>query len=230
LKKGSQVINLKLGGGKMKKRRILLLITSALIVFMVGLGGCANVPKAFKGVTPKYTGLGEYEVSEGWSFTVYKKETPNLNVPVIKAACAIDQGLYGTTILKIYLDAEDPNGDMAKIATTVDQVAYGHYPTDFIFLKPEHGKYFKGYIEWNTWSMNASSMPDGNYVTVRVAVIDKAGNASNEFVFRFTFQTGVLPAPNPPEPFDQGNLSMLGHVFINLFNPYHMGGGGGNFR
>ena len=211
----------------MKKKRILLLITSAFVLFLVSLGGCANVPKAFKGVTPKYIGLGEYEASEGWSFTVYKKVTPNPNAPVIKAACAIDQGIYGATILKIYVEAEDPNGDMAKIATTVDQVAYGHYPTDFIILKPEYGKYFKGYIEWNTWSANASSMQDGNYVTVRVAVIDRAGNSSNEFVFRFTFQTGVLPAPKPPEPFDQGNLSMLGHVFINLYNPYHMGGGGG---
>jgi len=211
----------------MKKRRIFLLITIAFVLFLVSLGGCANVPKALKGVTPQYTRLGEYEASEGWNFTVYKKETPNPNVPVIKAACAIDQGMYGATILKIYVEAEDPNGDMAKIATTVDQVAYGHYPTDFIILKPEYGKNFKGYIDWNTWSMHASSMPEGNYVTVRVAVIDKAGNSSNEFFFRFTFQTGVLPAPNPPEPFDQGSLSMLGHVFINLFNPYHMGGGGG---
>jgi hypothetical protein len=224
------VINVKVGGGNMKKKQVLLLLTSAFVLFLVGLGGCANVPKAFKGVTPKYIGLGEYEASEGWSFTVSKKETPNLNVPVIKAACAIDQGIYGATILKIYVEAEDPNGDMAKIATMVDQVAYGHYPTDFIMLKPEYGKYFKGYIEWNTWSMHASSMPDGNYVTARVAVIDKAGNSSNEFVFRYTFQTGVLPAPKPPEPFDQGSLAKLGNVFIDLYNPYLMGGGGGNFN
>jgi hypothetical protein len=170
--------------------------------------------------------LGEYEVSEGWSYTIKKKEEPNPNVPVIKAACAVDQGYYGT-VVRIYLEAEDPNGDMARIATTMDQVAYGHYPTDFIMLKPEYMKYFKGYTEWNTYSTVATYLPDGNYVTVRVAVIDKAGNSSNEFVFRFTFQTGVVYAPKPPEPFDQGNLSMLGHVLINLYNPYYMGGGGG---
>ena len=51
-------------------------------------------------------------------------------------------------------------------------------------------------MEYLEYAMQ-SSMPDGNYVTVRVAVIDKAGNSSNEFVFRFTFQTGVLPAPIP---------------------------------
>jgi len=210
----------------MKKLRIGLLIGGAFFLFLISLGGCAHVPKAFQGVTPKYTGLGEYETSEGWAVTVSKKEVPNPKAPVIKAAYAIDRGIYGSTILKIYVEAEDPNGDMAKIATTVDQVAHGHYPTDFIMLKPEYGKYFKGYIEWNTWSMHVSSMPDGNYVTARVSVIDKAGNSSNEFVFRFTFQTGVLPAPKPPEPFDQGSLSKLGHVIINLYDPYLMGGGG----
>jgi hypothetical protein len=228
LKKKAQVVNLNLGGGKMKSRRVLLLLVSVIALFLVSLGGCANVPKAIQGVTPKYTGLGEYEAGEGWTVTFSKKEPPNPNVPIIKAACAIDQGYYGT-IVRIYLEAEDPNGDMAKIATTMDQVAYGHYPTDFILLKPEYGKYFKGYIEWNTWSIHASTMPDGNYITVRVSVVDKAGLSSNEFAFRFTFQTGVLPAPKPPEPFDQGGLPKFGNVFIDLYNPYLMGGGG-NFQ
>jgi hypothetical protein len=212
----------------MKKIRVLFLIGGAFVLFLMTLVGCSHVPKAFQGVTPKYIQLGEYEVSEGWTVTFRKNEAPNPNVPVVKAACAVDQGYYGT-IVRIYLEAEDPNGDMAKIATTMDQVAYGHYPTDFILLKPEHRKYFKGYIEWNTNSTVASYIPDGNYVTVRVAAIDKAGNSSNEFVFRFTFQSGTVYAPKPPEPFDQGNLPMLGHVFINLFNPYY-GGDAGNFN
>ena len=214
----------------MKKIRVLILIGGALILFLMTVAGCSHVPKAFQGVTPQYIQLGEYEAGGGWTVTVYRKEAPNPNVPVIKAACAIDQGIY-MTILKIYLEAEDPNGDMAKIATMVDQVAYGHYPTDFIMLKPEYRKYFKGYIEWNTASSHASGIPDGNYVTVRVSVIDKTGVSSNEFVFRFTFQSGVLPAPPPPAPFDQGVLPKLGHVFIDLYNPYQMGGGGdGNYN
>lgn len=209
----------------MKKTRVLLLIGGAFVLFLMTLAGCSHVPKALQGVAPRYIGLGEYEVSSGWTVTVYKKEAPNPNAPLIKAACAVDQGVY-QTILKIYLEAEDPNGDMTRIATMVDQVAYGHYPTDFIVLKPAHGKFFKGYIEWNTSSVHASDMPDGNYVMVRVAVIDKAKNSSNEFVFRFTFQSGVLPAPIPPEPFHQGSLPKLGSVFIDLYNPYLMGGGG----
>ena len=67
-----------------------------------------------------------------------------------------------------------------------------------------------------------------NYVTV--AVIDKAGNVSNEFMFPFTFETGVGPSPKPPAPFDQGDLPKLGSISIELFDPFDGGGGGGNFQ
>ena len=89
-------------------------------------------------------------------------------------------------------------------------------------LKPEYTKHFRGHIQSNTWGSHASSIPDGNFITVRVGVIDKVGNSSNEFVFRVMFQTGVLPTPKPPVPFDQEGLPKLGNVFIDLHNPYLM--------
>ena len=127
--------------------------------------------------------------------------------------------------MKSYLEAEGPNGEMAKITTTVDQVGYGHYPTDFIILKSPCRKDFKGYIQWNTFGSHASHMDEWVQVYVTVAVIDKAGKTSNEFMFPFTFETGVAPAPNPPAPFDQGDLPKLGYVSIDLFNPFRMGDG-----
>ncbi|OGP88849.1 MAG: hypothetical protein A2156_07600 [Deltaproteobacteria bacterium RBG_16_48_10] len=195
----------------MKIRRYKWAVGAAVVLFLIHMGGCAQIP--IKGTPPQYTGLSE---------TPGPSQSPN--APIIKHAYAIDRGIHGT-ILKIYLEAEDPNGDMAKIATTVDQVAYGHYPTDFIILKPEYRKHFKGYIQWNTFSPNAASLPEWNYVTVKVAAIDTAGNLSNEFEFRFTFETGTRGAPMPPAPFDRGDLPRLGNVFINLYNPYLMGGG-----
>ena len=219
-----------LGSGKMRKCKILLLIGGAFILSMVSLGGCAQGPKALRGTPPQYIGLGEFQNPvQGLNFTIPQKETSNPNAPIIKHAYAIDRGIYGT-ILKIYIEAEDPSGDMAKIATTVDQAGYGHYPTDFIILKPEYRKYFKGYIQWNTFSSRTSGMHEWvrNYVTV--AVIDKAGKVSNEFAFPFTFETGVAPPFKPPAPFDQGHLPKLGSVSIDLFDPYEMGGGDGNFE
>ena len=226
------MINVKGEVRKMSKFRALMLTSSVCVLFFVSLGGCEHVPKAFQGTPPQYIGLGEFEnPSQGLNFSVVRIQPPNPNIPIIRYACAIDRGIYGT-ILKIYIEAEDPYGEMTRIATTVDQVGYGHYPTDFIILKPEYGKYFKGFIAWNTASAHATGLPDGNYVTVRVSVIDKKGVPSNEFIFRFTFESGVLPASKPPEPFDQASLPKLGNVFIDLYNPYHMGGGGdaGNFR
>ena len=210
----------------MNKYKNVWLIIGAFVLFLTLFIGCARVP--VKGTVPQYTGLGDIQnQGQGLMLTLSSDKTskPNPDAPVIKQAYAIDRGEYGTP-LKIYLEAEDPNGDMARIATAVDQVGYGHYPTDFIILKEGYQKSFKGYIQWNTFSFHATDMPEWNYVTVRVAVIDRKGLVSNEFEFQFTFETGTGPAPGPPAPFDQGDLPKLGYVYVDLYNPFRMGGGG----
>jgi hypothetical protein len=212
----------------MNKSKVLLLIGCAFVLFVSSLVGCARALVAIKGEPPQYIGLGEFEnPNQGLNSTMYPKGTinPNPAGPVIKHAYAVDRGIYGA-VLKIYIEAEDPKGEMEKIAVTVDQVGYGRYPTDFTILKPKYRKSFKGYIQWNTFSSRASNLYEWSRIFVTVAVIDKTGKASNEFVLPFTFETGVAPAPTPPEPFDQGNLPKIGNISINLFNPYHMGGGG----
>ncbi len=211
----------------MKKAIIALSAMAAMVLSEAYV--FAQAPVALRGTPPQYIGLGEFENSkQPLNFTYPQNDTlnPKPTVPEIKHAYAIDRGRYGT-ILRIYSEAEDLRGDMSKIATTVDQVGYGHYPTDFIFLKPEYRKHFKGYIQWNTFSSHAARMHEWvrNYVTV--AVIDQAGRASKEFVFPFTFETGVTPAPQPPAPFDQGGLVRLGSISIDLFDPLGVGDGGG---
>jgi len=213
----------------MKKIRILLLIAGGFVLFLTGLMGCARTAVSIKGEPPQYVGIGEFEnPNQGINAGMYPRETarPSPSVPVITHAYAVDRGIYGT-ILKIYIEAEDPKGEMSKIATTVDQVAYGHYPTDFIILKSQYRKSFRGYIQWNTFSPNAANLYEWSRVFVTVAVIDKAGRTSNQFIFPFTFETGVAPASNPPAPFDEGTLPKIGSISIDLYNPYHMGGGAG---
>ena len=72
---------------------------------------------------------------------------PGTHAPIITNVFAVDKGYYGN-IWRIYIEAEDPDGDMLRIAAVVDQVGYGHYPTDWIYLKPPYQKHFKGYIQW----------------------------------------------------------------------------------
>jgi len=160
---------------------------------------------------------------KGWSqlfpYTGGGQTRPGTHAPIITHAFAVEKGYYGY-IWKIYIEAEDPDGEMLRIASVVDEVGYGHYPTDWIYLKGQDQKHFKGYIQWNTFSSNTSYLPEWTQITLRVSVIDKAGNESNEVVFPFTFEiTPQQYAYQPPAPFDQGALPKLGYISIDLFPP-----------
>jgi len=48
---------------------------------------------------------------------------PGTSAPVITHAFAVEKGYYGY-IWKIYIEAEDPDGDMLRIASVVDQTGY----------------------------------------------------------------------------------------------------------
>jgi hypothetical protein len=144
---------------------------------------------------------------------------PGTHAPIIAHSFAVEKGFSGY-IWKIYIEADDPDGDMQQIAAVVDQAGYGRYPTDWIYLKPQYRKHFRGYIQWNTFSSKASYLPEWTQITLKVSVVDKAGNESNEVVFPFTFELTPKPyAYKLPAPFDQGSLPRLGYITTDLFNP-----------
>jgi hypothetical protein len=65
-------------------------------------------------------------------------------------------------------------------------------------------------------------------ITLKVSVVDKAGNESNEVVFPFSFETTPGQyAYQLPAPFNQGDLPRLGYINIDLYSP---GEGYGNQR
>jgi hypothetical protein len=151
--------------------------------------------------------------------------------PMITHSFAVDKG-YNGYIWKIYIEAEDPDGDMLRIASVVDQVGTGHYPTDWIYLRPQCQKGFKGYIQWNTFSSNTTYIPEWSQITLRVSIIDKAGNESNVVVFPFTFESGVKDQYRykMPAPFNDGDVSKLGNILIDLYPPGGSYGGAGPQR
>jgi len=139
-------------------------------------------------------------------------------MPNITHAFAIDKGYYGC-IWKIYIEAEAPNGDMDKIAVIAEQTGYGHYPTDWIILKARYRKHFIGYLQWNTFSSKASSLPEWTQMTMKVSIFDKAGNESKEVVFPFRFESGVKNQSEYqlPPPFDKQDIPRIGHIMVDLF-------------
>jgi len=153
----------------------------------------------------------------GWTQLRLEKKAP-----VITNSFAVEKGHYGY-IWKIYIEAEAGDRDMSKIASVVDEPGFGRYPTDWIILKPQYQKYLKGYIQWNTNS--GYSLPELTQITLKVSIIDKAGNESNEVVFPFTFEKGVKDpySYKLPPPFDKGGVQKLGNIHINIIPPGGLG-------
>jgi len=169
---------------------------------------------------------------QGWAQLFrYEGETrpkPGTYAPIITHAFAVEKGYYGYT-WKIYIEAEDPDGDMLRIASVVDQVGFGHYPTDWIYLKAGVEKQFKGFIQWNTFSSKTPYLNEWTRIELKVSVLDKAGNESNVVVFPFEFVSGVRGQQQYrlPAPFDQGDLPRLGYIHIDLYDPITQSGDGG---
>jgi len=138
--------------------------------------------------------------------------------PLITNSFAIDKGYYGY-VWKIYVEAEDPTGDMYKIISTVDQPGWGHYHPDAILIKPQNRHHLKGYIQWNTFSSNTSYITDSTLITLRVSIFDKAGNESNTVVFPFEFVSRSVPKYELPSPFNKDD-PRLGYVNIDLYDPF----------
>lgn len=166
-------------------------------------------------------------VLAGFSGTVVNGEVnPSKgNPPVITARYAAERGYYGY-IWKVYLEANDPDGDMSRIAVEVDQLGYGRYPTDWVMVKAPYQKELKGYLQWNTFSSKAGYLREWTNITLKITIIDKAGHESNTVVFPFEFVSGATKEMKPPSPFDVERLPRLGYIHIDLMDPTQMGADG----
>ncbi len=151
---------------------------------------------------------------QGWTQT-----RSGSGAPVISHAFTVDKIKYGD-ILRVYLEADDPRGEMFKIATVVDQAGAGRYPTSWTYLKSMDRKHFKGYLQWNTFSSRTPYVSEWTPITLTVSVLDKSGNESNAFVFPITFESGVKRASSyqVPSPFDQSDVKKLGTIDVELMD------------
>ena len=154
-----------------------------------------------------------------FSSLLWAEPKPETNAPIITHSFAVEKGSHGY-IWKIYIEAEDPDGRMSKIASVVDQPGVGRYPTDWIMVKSKDQHHLKGYIQWNLFSAE-EYLPEWTNITLKVSIFDKAGNQSNVVVFPFTFETGVKNQYKYAlsSHFDQGDLPRLGNIAIGLFTP-----------
>jgi len=143
------------------------------------------------------------------------RSTSGTQPPVITHSYAVDKGSYGQT-WKIYIEAEDPDGDMLKIASVLQQEGVRYrQPVDYIFLKKSDQKYVKGFLSLETYNLREPSATASPRLTLKVTIIDKAGNESKQAVFNLDYvgeESGS--GASLPAPFDQGNIPKLGNILI----------------
>jgi hypothetical protein len=146
---------------------------------------------------------------------------PGSKPPVITHSFAVEKAYYGY-VWKFYIEAEDPDSDMYKILAIAHQPGYGTYTNILpIVLKPGFRQHLKGYIQWNSFSSKASYIQEWTQVTLRISIVDKGGYESNEVIFPITFESGVKSQYTLPAPFDQGEVSKLGYLDLDLVDPYY---------
>jgi hypothetical protein len=140
--------------------------------------------------------------------------TSGTQPPAITRSYAADKGGYGQT-WKIYIEAEDPDGDMFKIASELQQEGVRYQKSvDTIFVKKRDQKSLKGYLALDTFFLREPGLSVSSRLALRVSITDKAGNESKTAVFHFEY-TGKTSEPTSlPAPFDQGDIPKLGNIVI----------------
>jgi hypothetical protein len=149
----------------------------------------------------------------GWT-----QERQKTHAPVITHAYAPERVPYKTTELKVYIEAEDADGDMNYVFVVVDEPGHGPYPPDRVLLSPRHRSHLKGFLQWNRVRPGAP-LAEGTQIRVRVSIADKARNVSNEVVFPITFVSGAGAQEDIPAPFDEIDIPSLGYVGVPQYEP-----------
>ncbi len=88
------------------------------------------------------------------------------------------------TIWRIYLHAEDYEGDMKEIVTFVTQTGTAPFPTNYVKLKGEDTKEAAGYLYLPTPS---DTQMMGDRIQVMLVVRDSRGNTSQPVKFSLRF-------------------------------------------
>ncbi len=146
-----------------------------------------------------------------------REKTYGTAPPVISQSFASKEARTGDT-WKVYLKAEDPNGDMRRIFCTVDQPGMGTYPVSQIRIEEAERKELAGYIY-----LNIPVRRDLDFVTLTltVQIQDMAGHLSRPAVFPLVLNARAAREAPPQGAFPEKDL---GPVMIQLRTPFEDSG------
>jgi hypothetical protein len=104
------------------------------------------------------------------------------NAPVIVSSFASQKLGVGETWL-IYLQAQDPDGDMKRIVCLLEEPGYGPHPVTLIRIREKHRRFLSGYIYLNTRTDFGFAFAS---CLLKVQIQDSQGHFSNAVSFPVT--------------------------------------------
>ncbi len=142
---------------------------------------------------------------------------PGGSPPVITHWFASEELHHGDT-WNIYVEANDPDGDMREFVGILDQVGYGGYSSSYARIKKKHREELKGYLVFFSSAGEGSFLAEWTQLKLTLFIRDKGGNASNKVVFPLVLSRGTRQG-TPASPFDSGRLDKLGVLWFDLVEP-----------
>ncbi|MGE5310770.1 MAG: hypothetical protein ACM3MN_03425 [Nitrospirota bacterium] len=112
---------------------------------------------------------------------------------------------------KVFLRAEDPDGDMNDITAVLWQAGVGTYPTEVTRLKGDDRREFSGYLSLLTPN-DSNLMSDRMELTILVR--DSRGNRSQPIKLPLRFNLGA--SQEVPKVRVQADKHRLGAIMINI--------------
>ena len=133
--------------------------------------------------------------------------------PMILDSYAAESVRPGAT-WRVFLKAQDADGDMHSIITQLVQPGIGYYPPDFTYIKGAEREGFAGYLILTTppdyWLLQ-------EYVEATITIQDCEGNKSEpvNFTLRFDNKSGYGPQ-EVPEKWQMAAKRKLGTIMVQI--------------
>lgn len=137
------------------------------------------------------------------------------SAPVIITAFASAEARQGET-WKIFLQAEDLDGDMNRILCTLEFPGGGPQPMSIIGIRNDRRRNMSGYIYWNTASPLGSP-----FATCRltIQIQDNKGNTSNPISFPLSLSPRAVQQAPPQGVFQDEDLGAVQIPFPSIPAP-----------
>ena len=135
--------------------------------------------------------------------------------PVILDSYAAESVRPGAT-WRVYLEAQDADGDIHSIITQLVQPGVGVYPPDFTYVKKADREGFAGYLILRT-PRDRNLVALNEYVDATLTLQDCEGNKSEPvtLTLRFDYNSGFGPQ-EVPEKWQMAANNKMGTIMVDI--------------